>query len=89
MVSTHPQLSNLQAKLKTQEKNIENIENLITSMKSIKSFTYNHDFKILPSQRHIPFEPNPKFSGRDEELVKLYLEIIGDINKQNILIFFS
>lgn len=39
------------------------------------------DFTILPAHSSIPFNPNPEFVGRDEELVRLYLECIGDLNK--------
>ena len=31
----------------------------------------------------MPLNSNPNFTGRDKELVDLYLEIIGDLNKLN------
>ena len=31
----------------------------------------------------MPLDSNPNFTGRDKELVELYLEILGDLNKLN------
>lgn len=40
-----------------------------------------YNYNILPTKRHIPYDPNPNFTGRDIDLVELYLEIIGDLSK--------
>ena len=42
-----------------------------------------YEYNILPDQRYIPFDLNPNFTGRDKELVDLYLTIIGDLSKLN------
>ena len=34
-------------------------------------------------KHRIPFIPNPDFIGRADELVKLYLDVIGGLNKLN------
>ena len=48
-----------------------------------ESNSYPYKYNILPNRKYIPFDPNPKFTGRDKELVNLYLEIIGDLSKLN------
>jgi hypothetical protein len=65
----------------------KNIQKLILPLESpskegtLSSFKY--DYNILPSKHQIPFLPNPDFVGRAEELVNLYLEVIGGLNKLN------
>jgi hypothetical protein len=43
----------------------------------------DYDYNIIPIKRHMPLDSNPNFTGRDKELVYLYQEIIGDLNKLN------
>ena len=42
-----------------------------------------YDYKILPPNRDIPYDPNPDFTGRSTELLDLYLEVLGDLSKLN------
>src|SRR5262249_19484879 len=76
-------LRNLQAIVDFQEtKNIQNgIQKLIYSLKKINSFTCDYNYNILPIKRDIPFLPNADFVGRSEDLLNLYLELIGGLNK--------
>ncbi|MGC2574099.1 MAG: TIR domain-containing protein [Candidatus Nitrosopolaris sp.] len=76
-------LRNLQAVVDFQEtENIQNsIQKLIGSLKKVISFTCDYDYNILPIKRDIPFLPNADFVGRDEDLLNLYLEMIGGLNK--------
>ena len=51
--------------------------------KEKNSFDFKYDYNILPVKHRIPFIPNPDFIGRADELVKLYLDVIGGLNKLN------
>ena len=55
-------------------------------IKKIKDSEYNikYDYKILPPNRDIPYDPNPDFTGRSTELLNLYLEVLGDLSKLNL-----
>jgi NB-ARC domain-containing protein len=59
------------------------IQKISNRLMEIKSFHEEYNYNILPSKIDIRFSPNPDFVGRDRELVDLYLEIIGDLNKLN------
>jgi len=76
-------LRNLQAIVDFEEtKDIKkNIQKLIVSLKKISSFTFDYNYNILPIKRDIPFLPNADFVGRDEDLLNLYFELIGGLNK--------
>jgi hypothetical protein len=76
---------NLQAIVDFEEtKDIKkNMQKLIVSLKEISSFTFDYNYNILPAKRHIPYTPNSDFVGRNEDLVGLYLEMIGGVNKLN------
>jgi hypothetical protein len=76
-------LRNLQAIVDFEEtKNIKNsIQKLIVSLQKITSFSCGYNYNILPIKRDIPFSPNADFVGRDEDLLNLYLELIGGLNK--------
>jgi WD40 repeat protein len=43
-----------------------------------------YDFRILPPQVYIPFNPSPIFEGRKQELSELYRQMIGNLNKIGI-----
>src|SRR5574339_15247 len=82
-------LANLDA-IVFQDKDDEDIDSNITqniedklkeSAESNLHLDYNYN--ILPSKIHIPYDPNPDFTGRDNDLVELYLELIGDLSKLN------
>lgn len=62
-----------------------NKQKIITKIKeAAESNLYQeYNYNILPNKRNIPFDPNPNFTGRNTELVDLYLEIIGDLSKLN------
>ena len=45
--------------------------------------TSKYDYNLLPAKHQIPFLPNPDFVGRADELVNLYLDVIGGLNKLN------
>ena len=62
------------------------IQKIVDKLKegSAESNLYQeYNYNILPNKRHIPFDPNPDFTGRDNDLVDLYLEIVGDLSKLN------
>jgi len=66
------------------KKNIQKLLYPLESLskeRSLSSFKY--DYNILPSKHQIPFLPNPDFVGRAQELVNLYLYVIGGLNKLN------
>ena len=62
-----------------------NIQKIIDKLKEAaeSNLHQEYNYNILPHKRHIPYDPNPNFTGRDTELVDLYLEIIGDLSKLN------
>jgi hypothetical protein len=62
------------------------IQKIVNKLKeSVESNLYPpYNYNILPHKRHIPYDPNPDFTGRDIDLVDLYLEIIGDLSKLNL-----
>lgn len=43
-----------------------------------------YDYTTLPPNSFIPFTPNPHFVGRDLDLLTLYLNMIGNLNKIGI-----
>ena len=61
------------------------VQKIVNKLKeSVESNLYPpYNYNILPHKRHIPYDPNPDFTGRDIDLVDLYLEIIGDLSKLN------
>ena len=62
----------------------ENKQKIINKLKEAKpNLPQNYAYNILPNKRNIPFDPNPYFTGRNTDLVDLYLEIIGDLSKLN------
>ena len=63
--------------------NIQKISNRIRDVGSTSLSQIKYEYNILPDKRHIPFDLNPNFTGRDMELIDLYLEIIGDLSKLN------
>ena len=62
-----------------------NIQKIIDKLKEAaeSNLHQEYNYNILPNKRNIPFDPNPNFTGRNTELVDLYLEIIGDLSKLN------
>jgi hypothetical protein len=66
------------------EKNIQKLLYPLDLLRKEKnSLIIKYDYNILPAKHGILFLPNPDFVGRAEELVKLYLEMIGGLNKLN------
>ena len=59
----------------------EGLELLVNRFESITSFKQEYDYRILPSNVFIPYNPNPSFIGRYEDLLELYLKMIGNLNK--------
>jgi hypothetical protein len=71
-----------------QEVNLENPEkgsqDLIGRLESKQDFTKKYDYTVLPKNSYIPFNPNPNFTGRGQDLLELYLKLIGNLNKIGI-----
>ena len=59
-------------------------DELIERLIKETSFTVKHDYTVLPKNSHIPFNPNPNFTGRNTDLLELYLKMIGNLNKIGI-----
>jgi hypothetical protein len=76
-------LSNIDA-IDLQNKDV-NSNNLIKLDKKLKQSNLlgEYDYNILPTIKHMPYDPNPNFTGRNSDLVELYLEIIGNLSKLN------
>lgn len=43
-----------------------------------------YEYNVLPPNFYIPFNPNPEFTGRENDLMELYLKMIGNLNKIGI-----
>ena len=56
---------------------MQKISNKIKDTRS--SLQIEDNYNILPNRRNIRFDPNRNFTGRNKELVDLYLENIGDL----------
>lgn len=41
-----------------------------------------YDFSVPPPGLHVPFRPHPHFTGRDSEIVDLYLAVLGNLNNK-------
>lgn len=59
-------------------------DRLIERLESLKSYAHGYDYSAVSPDVHIPFNPNPDFINRKEELAGLYLKMIGDLNKIGI-----
>lgn len=57
---------------------------LIDRFERSSDFTERYDYTILPKNSYIPFNPNPNFTGRGQDLLELYLKQIGNLNKIGI-----
>ena len=58
-----------------------NLLKISNKLNEIKSLYTEYNFNILPDKVNIPYSPNPDFTGRDADLVNLYLEMIGNLSK--------
>lgn len=57
---------------------------LVQKVNETKSFVKDYDYTILPQNSYIPFNPNPRFTGRNRDLLDLYLNMIGNLNNIGI-----
>lgn len=57
---------------------------LIRRLNDAKDFSERYEYNILPKNSNIPFNPNPHFTGRQSDLLELYLKMIGGLNKIGI-----
>jgi hypothetical protein len=56
-------------------------QKIVDKLKEAESnLSKKYNYNILPNKRYIPYDPNPDFTGRNTDLVDLYLEIIGDLS---------
>ena len=58
-------------------------QKIITKLKETaeSNLHQEYNYNILPNKRHIPYDPNPDFTGRDTDQGRFYPEIIGDLSK--------
>ena len=54
---------------------------LLDHVRKQHSFSYNYDYTIRISKFYIPSNTNPSFTGRQTDLLDLYSEMIGNLNK--------
>ena len=52
------------------------------SMNAVAS-KYEYEYEILPSKIKIPYSSSSDFTGRNTDLLNIYIELIGNLNKQN------
>ncbi|MBV8552987.1 MAG: TIR domain-containing protein [Acidobacteriaceae bacterium] len=62
------------------------LRDLTARLKSSASFHKKYDFRVFPPNGHVhvPFAPDDDFTGRNDDLLALYLELIGQLNKIGI-----
>ena len=57
---------------------------LVERIRRAPSFAVKYDYTVLPSNSYVPFNPDPDFTGRQSELVELFLKVIGNLNKVGV-----
>ena len=62
----------------------EGAKQLIERVNGEAFLPVKYDYKVLPGNSYIPFNPNPFFTGRHADLLDLYLKMIGNLNKIGI-----
>jgi len=62
----------------------EGSKQLIERVKGEAFLPVKYDYKVLPGNSYIPFNPNPFFTGRHADLLDLYMKMIGNLNKIGI-----
>ncbi|NIM15197.1 MAG: TIR domain-containing protein [Candidatus Aminicenantes bacterium] len=62
----------------------EGSKELIRRLNDRNDFNERYEYNILPKNSYIPFNPNPHFTGRQRDLLELYLKMIGNLNKIGI-----
>jgi hypothetical protein len=53
---------------------------LLRRIQSTCTFHHVYDYTTLPGKAYLPFNPDPQFTGREEELLELYLDMVGNLN---------
>ena len=59
-------------------------QEVVNRLQESKTLQEPYDYKVLPANSYIPFNPNPEFVGRHLDLLDLYLKMIGNLNKIGI-----
>lgn len=62
----------------------ESIQKLRDRIANMTSFRQEYDYTKRPSNAFIPYNPNPSFTGRHDDLLNLYLKMIGNLNKTGL-----
>ena len=57
---------------------------LVARLRELKSFHKRYELRSSLFKGSIPFPPDDHFTGREQDLVSLYLEMIGNLNKVGI-----
>ncbi len=60
------------------------VKKVVERLEKNTSYVVRYDYTVLPPNSYIPFNPNPKFTGRHTDLLDLYLKMIGNLNKIGI-----
>jgi WD40 repeat protein len=57
---------------------------LAKRLKGLKVFYKRYELRTSPFKGSVPFSPDEHFTGREQDLVSLYLKMIGNLNKIGI-----
>ena len=60
------------------------LDSLVSRLLGLKSFHKRYELRSSLFRGNIPFPPDDHFTGREQDLVSLYLEMIGNLNKVGI-----
>jgi WD40 repeat protein len=60
------------------------LRDLLQHFKRRTAFHWKYDFRAPPLRGYVPFAPDDEFTGRKQDLVEIYLKLIGQLNKIGI-----
>lgn len=62
----------------------DGVTRTVTHLGHLSTWLATYDYTMRPPRFRVPFNPNPVFTGRSTDLVELYLNVIGTLNKVGI-----
>lgn len=60
------------------------VDRITERLEKKEGFFEEYEYKLLPKNCSIPFNPNRRFTGRLDDLLDLYLMMVGNLNKKGI-----
>lgn len=80
-----PPLFNLQGvTLRDAAEAVESVDAIRNCIDDLRTLKVTRDYAHLPPNSYIPFRPNPNFAGRLQDLMDLYVQLMGQLHKVGI-----